>query len=101
MCAIACLLLDDSRREIDAFPQIQADQETFKEISAHLHLKPDTEISNQQKLLVYREYAKLQSLTFDLLVSKYQFKYGPYVGLVSQTGQIKTLKVLQHNSCPL
>jgi len=92
---------DDSRREIDAFSQIQADQETFKEISAHLHLKPDTEISNQQKLLVYREYAKLQSLTFDLLVSKYQFKYGPYVGLVSQAGQIEILKMLQHDSCPL
>jgi hypothetical protein len=92
---------DDSRREIDAFPQIQADQETFKEISAHLYLKPDTEISDQQKLLVYREYAKLQALTFDFLVSKYQFKYGPYVGLVNQAGQIKILKTLQHNSCPL
>ena len=88
-------------REIDAFSQIQADQETFKEISAHLHLKPDTEITDQQKLLAYQEYVKLHALTFDLLVSKYQFKYGPYVGLVNQAGQIKILKFLDHNSCPL
>lgn len=93
--------VEDIPREIDAFPQIQADQETFKEISAHLHLKPDTEISDQQKRLVYREYDKLHTLTFDSLVSKYQFKYGPYVGLVNQTGHIKILKMLQHNSCPL
>ena len=92
---------DDRQREIDAFSQIQADQETFREISAHLHLKPDTELSNQQKLLVYREYAKLHALTFEFLVSKYQFKYGPYVGLVNQAGQIKILKMLQHNNCPL
>lgn len=94
--------VQEDRREIDAFSQIQADQETFKEISAHLHLKPDTEISDQQKLLVYREYEKLHTLTFDFLVSKYQFMNRQYVGLINQAGQIKILKSLPHNnSCPL
>jgi len=100
-CGPRIIEAQENRREIDAFPQIQADQETFKEISAHLRLKPDTEITDQQKLLAYQEYAKLHALTFDYLVSKYQFKYGPYVGLVNQAGQIKILKFLDHNSCPL
>jgi hypothetical protein len=92
----------ENQREIDAFSQIQADQETFKEISAHLHLKPDTQPSNQQKLLVYREYEKLHTLTFDFLVSKYQFMDRQYVGLISHAGKIKILKFLPHNkSCPL
>jgi hypothetical protein len=91
-----------NRREIEAFSQIQADQETFKEISAHLHLKPDTQLSDQQKLLVYREYEKLHALTFDFLVSKYQFMNRQYVGLVNQEGKIKILKFLPHNnSCPV
>jgi hypothetical protein len=89
-------------REIDAFSQIQADQETFKEISAHLHLKPDAQLSDQQKLLVYREYEKLNTLAFDFLVSKYQFMDRQYVGLINPAGQIKILKFLPHsNSCPL
>jgi hypothetical protein len=92
----------ENRREIDAFPQIQADQETFEEISAHLHLKPGVQLSDQQKLLVFREYEKLHTLTFDLLVSKYQFMNRQYVGLINQAGQIKILKFLPHNnSCPL
>ena len=92
----------ENQREIDAFSQIQADQETFKKISAHLHLQPDTQLSNQQKLLVYREYEKLHTLTFDLLVSKYQFMDRQYVGLINQAGQIKILKFLPHyDSCPL
>jgi hypothetical protein len=90
-----------NQREIDAFSQIQADQETFKEISAHLHLKPDAQLSDQQKLLVFREYEKLHTLTFDLLVSKYQFMNRQYVGLINPAGKIKILKVLDHNSCPL
>jgi len=92
---------DDRRREIDAFPQIQADQETFNEISSHLHLKPDTGFSDEQKLLAYREYVKLRAVTLDLLVSKYQFKYGAYVGLINQARQTKILRMLQHNNCPL
>jgi hypothetical protein len=92
---------EDIRREIDAFPQIQADQETFKEISAHLHLKPDMGFSDDQKLLAYREYFKLTAVTLDLLISKYQFKYGAYVGLINQAGQIKIFRMLQHNNCPL
>jgi len=92
----------ERQREIDAFSQIQADQETFKEISAHLHLKPDEQLSDQQKLLVYREYEKLHTLTFDLLVSKYQFMNRQYVGLIDQAGHIKILKFLLHgDSCPL
>jgi hypothetical protein len=92
----------ENQREIDAFSQIQADQETFEEISALLHLKPGVQLSDQQKLLVFREYEKLHTLTFDLLVSKYQFMDRQYVGLINQAGQIKILKFLDHNnSCPL
>jgi hypothetical protein len=92
----------ENQREIDAFSQIQADQETFKEISAHLHLKPGEQLSNQQKLLVYREYEKLHTLAFDFLVSKHQFMDRQYVGLINPAGQIKILKFLPHsNSCPL
>jgi AraC-like DNA-binding protein len=92
---------ENIRREIDAFSQIQTDQETLKEISSHLHLKSDTGFSDEQKLMAYREYSKLTAVTLDFLVSKYQFKYGPYVGLINQTGQTKILKLLEHNNCPL
>ncbi len=91
----------DRQREVDAFSQIQADQETFKEISAHLHLKSDTGFSDDQKLLAYREYSKLTAVTLDFLVSKYQFKYAAYVGLINQAGQVKIFRMLQHNNCPL
>jgi hypothetical protein len=92
---------ENRQREIDAFSQIQADQETFKEISSHLHLKSDMGFSDDQKLLAYREYSKLTAVTLDFLVSKSQFKYAAYVGLINQAGQVKIFRMLQHNNCPL
>ena len=63
-------LLADER-----FPQIQADQEEFRTILAHLGLPGVTNFSEDQKLQIYREYKRLAALHFVLAGDLYQFQF--------------------------
>jgi len=94
-------LFENLRQEIAAFPEIQNDAETFTEIKRHLKLTSVTDFSDAQKRLVYWEYHKLQSMPFDLLVSKYQFRSGPYIGIIDPMGKISLLRMLRIGGCPL
>ena len=91
---------DLRRQEIAAFPEIQNDHDTFTQIAQHLSLPPHAPLSDAQKLQVYREYARLNALTFYLLVAKYQFQSGPYIGLIDPAGTISLLRTLPASGCP-
>ena len=70
-------------------------------IVKHMGLKAESPLSDADKLSVYNEYNKLGAVTLVPLVTKYQFTYRSYIGLVSPTGQVQVLKVFQGgSSCP-
>jgi len=98
--ALLCSSVRFRREEIAAFPEIQKDPATFALILKHLKFTEKAEYSDSDKLLVYNEYGKLRGLKLALLVTKYQFMYGPYVGLMDQAGRITLLRTLPFRGCP-
>lgn len=56
------------------FPEIQANAEEFQSILSHTGLNGLTVFTDEQKLLIYREYKKLAAIHFELAGSQYQFQ---------------------------
>jgi hypothetical protein len=56
------------------FPEIQANTEAYNAILAHNHLTGVSIFSDEQKLLIYRDYKKLNAIHFELTKDGYQFQ---------------------------
>jgi Hint domain-containing protein len=56
------------------FPDILANQEEFETILAHNALSGQTDFSDDQKLLIYRDHKKLAAIYFELVTTGYQFQ---------------------------
>ena len=58
---------------LQRFPQIQADSPVFQTILAHNNLAGLTTFTDQQKLLIYRQYKELAAIQLELTSTGYQF----------------------------
>jgi hypothetical protein len=56
------------------FPELQADAEEFHTILAHNDLAGQTSFTDDQKLLIYRQYKKLAAVQLTLVGESYQFQ---------------------------
>lgn len=56
------------------FPELQADKEAFDAILAHNGLAGQTSFTDDQKLLIYRQYKKLAAIQLTLVGESYQFQ---------------------------
>ncbi|HLO16729.1 MAG TPA: Hint domain-containing protein [Anaerolineales bacterium] len=70
------------------FPELQANQEEFQAILNHNDLAGVTNFTDEQKLLIYREYKKLNAIYFQLVGDKYQFQI--QTGAEGQQGSVIT-----------
>ncbi len=66
---------DEGQLAVARFPQIQADQQTFQVILAHLGLTGITSFTDAQKLQIYREYKRLNALRLQVAGDKYEFQF--------------------------
>jgi hypothetical protein len=55
------------------FPQIQADTQVFQAILAHNNLTGLTTFTDEQKMLIYRQYKELAAIQLELSGAGYQF----------------------------
>jgi Hint domain len=55
------------------FPQLQADTQVFQAILAHNNLAGLTTFTDDQKLLIYRQYKELAAIQLELTSTGYQF----------------------------
>ena len=93
------------------FPELQADPEEFRAILGHNGLSGLSTFTDEQKLLIYREYKKLNAIHFELVEDRYQFQI--QTGQEGQQGSVITgtidgsgfLDVLQREqavpTCPI
>lgn len=58
----------------ERFPELQANQEEFQVIVDRNGLSGLTTFTDDQKLLIYREYKKLNAVYFELVGDKFQFQ---------------------------
>jgi hypothetical protein len=56
------------------FPELQADKEAFDAILAHNGLAWQTSFTDDQKLLIYRQYKQLAAIQMTLVGESYQFQ---------------------------
>jgi hypothetical protein len=72
------------------YPQIQADSELYAAVIAHEHL-PAGDLTDAQKLTVYRAYKLLRVLNLTRSGDRYSFQYGAQVGDTTQlvTGTVR------------
>jgi hypothetical protein len=56
------------------FPELQADKEEFDAILAHNDLAGQASFTDDQKLLIYRQYKKLAAIQLTLVGESYQFQ---------------------------
>lgn len=66
--------LDETTLALQAYPELQADQEQFQAILNHLGLGGQTTFSDEQKLALYREHKRLNAVNFQLDGDRYQFQ---------------------------
>jgi hypothetical protein len=64
----------EQARAIQAFPEIRTAPALYQAIMRHLRLDSGTDLSDAQKLLVYREYKKLRAIDLAPLDGKYRFR---------------------------
>ena len=93
------------------FPEIQANAEEFKAILAHNGLAGVTAFTDEQKLLIYQEYKKLNAIDLSLAGDHYQFQLrisdnsgqGYFIkGTIDGQGVIEvSAKTLTRTSCPI
>lgn len=93
------------------FPELQADQEEFQAILAHLDFGGQTTFTDEQKLQIYREHKRLNALVLQPAGGRYQFQI--QTGAEGQPGTVITgtidgrgsIDVLQREasmlSCPI
>ncbi len=66
---------DERQLALQRFPALQADQEAFLGILAHLGLSGTTTFTDDQKVQIYQQYKKLNALHLQLAGDKYQFQF--------------------------
>ena len=76
----------EKENESKLFPEIEGDQETFRAIANHLGLAHTVAFSDEQKLLVYREFKKLRGAV-RLESSDHQFRFS--IGVYEKTGNFR------------
>ncbi len=69
---------------LQRFPELQANAEEFQAILKHNGLDGQTTFADDQKLLIYNDYKKLNAIYFELVGDKYQFQI--QTGAESQQG---------------
>jgi hypothetical protein len=102
---------DESDLARQRFPEIQANAEEFQAILVHNGLTGLSVFTDDQKLLIYRDYKKLAAITFELAGDQYQFQLqtsdangqGFLVkGQIDGRGSIKVLeRTPSITSCPI
>ena len=75
---------DEASLALQRFPELQTNQEEFQAILNHNGLSGSTTFTDDQKLLIYRDYKKLNAVYFELVGDKYQFQI--QTGSESQQG---------------
>jgi hypothetical protein len=60
---------------IERFPEIQSDPEQLRIILSHNSLEALTTFTDQQKLLIYREYKRLNAINLVLSGDRYEFQF--------------------------
>lgn len=112
------VVIDERKREraaeIQAFPEIQADDEMFRVIAKLLGLNETSQFSDDQKLLAFREYERLKAIRMERLINKYEFSVrvrgnwskgvnnGLQIsGLIDPQGRIEILRIDRSSvACP-
>ena len=56
---------DEQARAIERFGEMQSDREAFDAILAHLAIQPGTDVSDEQKLAIYRAWKALNAIVLD------------------------------------
>lgn len=102
---------EESDLAIQRFSEIQANPEVFQAILAHNGLSGTTSFTDEQKLLIYREYKKLNAIYFELAGNKYSFQIqtgaesqqgSVITGTINSSGKIDVLKKEQSfPTCPI
>ncbi|MCX9010655.1 MAG: PEGA domain-containing protein [Candidatus Methanoperedens sp.] len=64
----------EEKRALEQFPDIQKNPEEFQTILRHTDLESITDFSTEQKLLIYREHKKLNSVSLDPSGEAYKFR---------------------------
>ena len=90
------------------YPQIKADAELYTAIVAHEHL-PAGDLTDEQKVIVYRAYKKLRALALAQTGSHYDFDYTSQTNFDHVTGTIRSdgvITVVTHKpgsrpNCPI
>lgn len=82
---------DELSLAIQRFAEIQADPELFQAIVAHNGLSATTNFTDEQKLLIYKDYKKLNAIFFQVAGDKYQFQI--QTGSESQQGTAITATI--------
>ena len=72
----------EEKNAIAMYPQIQANSELYAAIITHQHL-PAGDLTDAQKLTVYRAYKQLQALSLTRSGDRYTFRY--YASVLDQT----------------
>lgn len=79
---------DESSLAVQRFAEIQADPDVFQAILAHNGLSGTTTFTDEQKLVIYKEFKRLNAIYFQLAGDKYQFQI--QTGSESQQGTVIT-----------
>lgn len=56
------------------FPQVEEDRDAFRAITKHIGVEKAAQFSDDQKLLIYREYKKLRAVILEPSGEKYKFR---------------------------
>ncbi len=102
---------DESSLAIQRFAEIQADPEVFQAILVHNGLSGTTTFTDEQKIMIYKEYKRLNAIYFQLVGDKYQFQIQTgsesqqgtaITGTIDSLGNIDVLKKEQSfPTCPI
>lgn len=72
----------------ERFAELQNNEEVIQSILSHNNLSNNTFFTDQQKLLIYREYKKLNAISFQRVENAYQFQI--QTGTEGQQGSLIT-----------
>lgn len=65
---------DEAQLALERFPEVQADAQEFLAILAHTGLVGQTDFTDEQKLLIYREHKKMAALPLEPAGETYRFQ---------------------------
>ncbi len=68
---------DETRKALKRFPAIKKDGDTFRGIARHLGLQDRAKFSDDEKVLVDREYEKLRMIRLEPWGNRYKVSFGP------------------------